>query len=600
MSLTKEDFYNTFWQEVINSSRRKECHSYWQGFWKKSQEAQEAGDTNQQEIYALLSAITNAELEPESTEEFFSHCFQNITDEQLNFLAEIVSEISDSELQARIADILWCVKRDYKMAKFAVQAYLKTAIVLEDPKQWNYCVDRIERSLRLAYKINSQKQVVIQHIETVLNSYQGEDPLWLSAKLMELLQEHKSGDAQKYADLAGKAAKLAESSSDWDRARNLWEIKANWHRINKSRKQEFSASMSAAETFVKQAEACLCRDSPSYTTASHFLQRAIQAFRNIRGTKEETEPAKQRADVVHQELLTYQENIKNELISHPFEFDISNLVERARNEVRGKNFQDALFSISILPSNINILKLGEQVKEQANKFILSNFFPFVAINEMGKTVARQPDFILSDNPEKVKEVTHFKMCQNATYIQTIYAQACIEPAREQINLEHSIRIKDVLSIISHSPFVPPGREYLYAKGLYAGLTGDFFTSTHILIPQIENSIRYLLWQKGVIISGLDDSGIQNEHNLKITLDHSEINSLFDESTIFELKCLLIDRAGSNLRNRMAHGLINDDGFLNPLMSYIWWFTLKLCCLPIVIYQQQVEQSINTDNTEDKH
>jgi hypothetical protein len=41
---------------------------------------------------------------------------------------------------------------------------------------------------------------------------------------------------------------------------------------------------------------------------------------------------------------------------------------------------------------------------------------------------------------------------------------------------------------------------------------------------------------------------------------------------------------------MAHGLINDDGFLSPLMSYLWWLTLRLCCLPMIIYQQKVEQS----------
>jgi Domain of unknown function (DUF4209) len=220
---------------------------------------------------------------------------------------------------------------------------------------------------------------------------------------------------------------------------------------------------------------------------------------------------------------------------------------------------------------------------------LSRIMPIEKMNEMGKVVARQPS-----NPDEAEAATRFEMYQVAVEYQRLHAQAYIEPARDQINLEHAVRIKDLLPIVSHSPFVPPEREYLFAKGLYAGLTGDFFTSTHILIPQIENSVRYLLEQRGARTSGLDQ-GIQNEHYLTSTLyprNYPEITSIFDEDTLFDLQGLLVEHAGSNLRNCMAHGLINDSEFLNPnpLMSYLWWLTLRLCCLPILIHQQKVEQS----------
>jgi hypothetical protein len=104
-----------------------------------------------------------------------------------------------------------------------------------------------------------------------------------------------------------------------------------------------------------------------------------------------------------------------------------------------------------------------------------------------------------------------------------------------------------------------------------------------------------MWRRGIITSGLNYSGVQNEHNLNSTLYRPEIASIFDENTLFDLKCLLVEHAGSNLRNRMAHGLISDSEFLSPLMSYMWWFTLRLCCLPILIHQQQLKQSeTNTD------
>lgn len=587
--LTKDDFKNAYWQYVVDGSERKDCLSYNSAFWKKSQEAREAGNHRDQAVFLVLTAVTGAAIGPGSADDFFADIFKNLTDEQLDFLAEIASEISDPELQARVADILWIRQRDYRMAQLAIPAYLQSATTLENPEHWTYCVDRMERALRLARKIGHEDEVVLSHIEAVLDRYNGEDPRWLSAKLMELLQECRLGDPAKYAALSEKAATLAESSSDWFRARIIWGIKAVWHRMEKDYSKELDASMSAAETYVGEAEAALNKTPPSYLAASRYLQHAVEAFRSIRGTKEETVNAKARAAEVHKLLLQYQEETHNEMITSSHKMDISDLVVEARNHVGGKDFKEALFDLALLGSPTDISRLRQQVQQQAREFVASHLFPHVMMNDMGKVTACQPGSVLSSNPEEAEAATHFEMCRNAVYYQNLQAQACIEPARYQINLEHGVRLNDIRSIISHSQFVPPEREYLFAKGLFAGLTGDFVTSTHTLIPQIENSVRYIMWRRGIITSGLDNSGIQNEQNLNSTLYRPEIKSIFDENTLFDLKCLLVEHAGSNLRNRMAHGLISDGEFMSPLMSYIWWLTLRLCCVPILIHEQRNEQ-----------
>ncbi|MDD1468076.1 DUF4209 domain-containing protein, partial [Dolichospermum sp. ST_sed5] len=186
-----------------------------------------------------------------------------------------------------------------------------------------------------------------------------------------------------------------------------------------------------------------------------------------------------------------------------------------------------------------------------------------------------------------------------------HAQAFIEPARKQIVLENitekseeddKITEKDLLQLVINNPFVAAGREYLFAKGLYAGLIGDFITSTHILIPQIENSVRYLLSSRGAITSGIDNknNGIQKEKYLTSTLypsQYPEITSIFDEDTLFDLQGLLVEHSGSNLRNKIAHGLITDDDFSSSTFSYLWWLTLRLCFgIGILVPQEIVEES----------
>jgi hypothetical protein len=320
------------------------------------------------------------------------------------------------------------------------------------------------------------------------------------------------------------------------------------------------------------------------------MQKAVEAFRSVRGTKEETAAAKVRAEEVHKLLIWYQEESLKELATISHEIDMSEEVEQARAYIRGKEFQDALSALALLGASNSVFRLRQDVEKLAREFPLAHLFPAVIVNETGKIVAKRTTSILSSDPSEAAEATRFEMYINATYYQTIYAQAFIEPARDQINLEHSVGVNDLLPIVSRSSFVPPERQYLFSKGLYAGLTGDFLVSTHILVPQIENSIRYLLWKRGVLTLELDDRGIQSELNLDAILYHPDIISVFDEDTLFDLRSLLVEPTGGNLRNRMVHGLINDNGFLSPLMSYLWWLTLRLCCLPILIDQQKIEQS----------
>ena len=112
-----------------------------------------------------------------------------------------------------------------------------------------------------------------------------------------------------------------------------------------------------------------------------------------------------------------------------------------------------------------------------------------------------------------------------------------------------------------------------------GFHGRLAESVHLLIPQLENSIRYLLQQSGVITSGFDSDGIQDDHDLNRTLYIKDLVKILGEDRVFALKGLLVERCGSNFRNRFAHGLLGvHDVFALPGFLYVWWLTLHLCCI----------------------
>ncbi|MFM6367672.1 MAG: DUF4209 domain-containing protein, partial [Dolichospermum sp.] len=62
-------------------------------------------------------------------------------------------------------------------------------------------------------------------------------------------------------------------------------------------------------------------------------------------------------------------------------------------------------------------------------------------------------------------------------------------------------------------------------------------------------------------------------------------------TLLDIRGLLIEHSGSNLRNKMAHGLISDDDFSSSIFSYLWWLVLRLCFgIGILVPQEIVEES----------
>lgn len=349
---------------------------------------------------------------------------------------------------------------------------------------------------------------------------------------------------------------------------------------------EAKSKICAAETYVKEAD-----QAGSALAASEHLHRAIEALRRVGGQKE-------RIEEVHAKLIEVQKNVTSEMKSISHEIDISEVIEKYRAHVHGKSFHDAIFAFCLMSAPPRVAKLREQVEETVKNHPLQFLVTGVLVNDKGKVIGRKPNMMSSD-PAEVEKAKKAEMYSQAQMDRSFIAQALIEPVRRQILSEHYVQIRDFYPIVRNSPFVLEGREEIFAQGLQAGLTGDYLTAAHLLIPQVENSIRHLLEQRGVTVSRLDDQGIQDERHLNDLLYCPEVEEIFGEDTAFDLRGLLVERYGSNLRNRVAHGLISSDGFYSVEVPYFWWITLRLCCLPIIAQIKANQQKPSSDTREEK-
>ncbi len=574
--ICRDDFLKSDWESIISECEIKESHTYHSRFIVKAREAQDNGDIKRCRIYQLFADVSSLMLSLDTPEKVFKPLFvspsgrsvivDDFDESHLQFFSDIVADIeSASVLQARIADVLWFRYKRYGDGEVAVKAYLKSAEALEGFQHWGMPFSSIERARQVSIRLGKNAQTydqVLEYIENLLTVCNGEDPFLLSHKLMGLLIERGEGDPAKYAPFAEKLALRAETGNDWEKARQYWEVESNWHKIAKSSDKEKTSKIRAAECYSRHAEQYVRMNPPQYGVASHWQQSAVEAMRRVPGMKELTKE-------LHATLLAYQENSVDELKPISHSISSSSLVSAAIAQVSGKDLSDALLGLAWMSSSPKVDELRSQTEQHRVDYALRRMFSTTVINAMGRVIGRRPD----DEDEALL----WDMFDNANFFRSIHVQALVEPARQQILSEHYVRLADFAPFVLHSPFVREGREDIIARGLYAGLQGDMLTAVHFLVPQLEDSLRHILHQLKVITSGLDD-GIQPEYNLNQILVKQEyikpLTDVLGEDFLFDLRGLLVERPGANLRNDMAHGLISHNAFYSISGYYLWWLALR--------------------------
>jgi Domain of unknown function (DUF4209) len=386
-------------------------------------------------------------------------------------------------------------------------------------------------------------------------------------------QAYRAADPQRYAALAAEAAQKVEGAGSWPEARQFWRLEARWREIMQDQEGKRCALVRAAETHVGEAEEELAGASPRYISASSHLERAIEGLRRAGRTRE-------RVEELHKRLLKYQARTRDEMVAFSQDMDLSKFVDQAGEQVKGRPLWEALLAIISGCTPPNKEHLRQQARESSKDGIWMLMERSV-VDERGRVVGRMPSF-LSDDPEEAERAIRAEMLSQANQYRQTYAAAFVHPARRQIRLDHDIRLGDVLPVVLNNPFVPEGHENTYARGLLAGFKGDFLAATHLLIPQLESSIRHVLARSGVIVSKLDSFGIQDEKDLGALLYEPKLEELLGEDLVFDLQVLLVERLGVNLRNRMAHGLMRDDEFASPTAMYLWWLVLRICMIYVLV------------------
>lgn len=587
-----DDFRRCGWREVLAGSGGEGYSAMWQAFSAAARQAIADQRNAEGKVLSLLADICSMMLRPASTNDPFKPILvmsgkrsalpDDLSAEDVELFAQVVDEVQDVWLRARLADLIWLLKRprDPKFALLAIDAYRQIPL---DAETWvSDGRECWERAIRLALMLRKGAGNRLQEMEAKIvatlcaaQTEHGFQGVWLAELLAEtgLGRNYQNDVAHKLETLA----KLFDGEGELHRALEYFSAAAKWYESAGDEDKAAANVANVAESWVKKAHARMSGENPSHMVGAMFLEKAIHAYRRIPSTKRSDLRAEERIAELHQLMTDAGEKSLGEM--HEFtspSIDLSQMIEKACNAVRGKPLRDALAALADIYPRARVERLRKSAIDLLAKYPLHALFPVTTISHGGRFVAKSPGIGMDaeGNPEGDAAIWS-EMIKHYSIEYSLAVQGEICPALETITLEHRITERDMIAVAERSPLVPPGRERFFGKGLYAGFEGDFVTAVHLLVPQVEHMVRWHLKQCKVKTTTLDARGIENEIGLSALLEKDAVKEIFGEDLAFELQAIFADPYGPNLRNEVAHGLIEYDAAQSVSTVYAWWWLFRL-------------------------
>ena len=588
---TLEDLKNCGWKAALDEDTHGNGYGHkWTALQRAELEAQSKGDAATSKALGLLAHISSMMLKPENRNEPFHPAIvfkegrsaipDDFTEQEINLLEQFVDSVDDPWMKARISDMLWLRRspRDPKFALEAIDAYRSVPL---DGETWAAgATDCWKRAISLTKTLRQGAGDRLSEIERdVLSLFSSAttEQGFFSLKLAEVMEEYGLGST-KVGPVSEQLRTLAEelqAEGSHRAARNYFANAAVWFRRAEDESESARMTVAEAETWVKEVEANLASESPSNLLASTFYEKAIQTYRNVPHTHREPHQVDRRISELRDRLNVAGLLTLDELTSiESPEIDLAPFIDDALARVKGKTTQEAILALSNL-FRINASEMREAAMNSLVETPLRSLISSSLVTHDGRTAARNPGFNFQSDSEENEAAIEAEMIRYHYEPRIkIAVMGYILPALNAITVEHRISEADFVQLSRVSPIVPPGRDRLYGKALYHGYNQDFASALHLLAPQIEHMVRHQLKVNGVTTTSLDSEGIETENGLSSLVDMPEVKEIFGEDLTFELRALFCSPYGANLRNEVAHGLVEEAECFSIHSVYAWWLGLK--------------------------
>jgi lysyl-tRNA synthetase class 1 len=481
-------------------------------------------------------------------------------------------------MRARYSDLVWDLKRaitgqratpDY--ARTAIDSYLKAA----DEKFYSIEVVGIQwlgRALDLSLSIKDDDRTK-RVVEFMFEFYDRVAQLqfmgtWLF--LFDNLYGQKfvspEQESRIVANLESMLSKLSDTTSSetgvyttldpWGAEAAAQRLAQHYHRCN---------DKSDAERVIK-----------TYGSAFEFMARkanSMMAMAWLQPVIERYEQAGLKTDAEQLQLLSAEKGktIGSDLkqvsvmveLTQEEQKELANFVEQLAG---GNDLGAALGRIAacFTPKVKDERKLLEQLRVDAP---LMSIIPINILASDGHTTAKIRS--LDEDPDGR---LHKQLAETVGFYQPFLAHT-LAKLRER----YAPTTENVLDFLCQSPLFAESRNGLLRDGLLAYEREDFVKAIHVLVPQVEDILRNFLGHLGrpTLRTVKGQPGIMDAKSMNDVLRDEQMRTVLTENLWRYLEVVYVDKRGMNLRNNLAHGLLEPNAFNRYVADRVFHTLLAL-------------------------
>ncbi|WP_039838696.1 DUF4209 domain-containing protein, partial [Staphylococcus delphini] len=93
------------------------------------------------------------------------------------------------------------------------------------------------------------------------------------------------------------------------------------------------------------------------------------------------------------------------------------------------------------------------------------------------------------------------------------------------------------------------------RGISRFLEKDYLSALHILVPQFESTVRRMFSKVGYSTTSIRKGNTQQEITFNEFLLRDDVKLFFENDVHKLIQIVMVEQSGLNLRNEIAHGLI---------------------------------------------
>jgi len=255
----------------------------------------------------------------------------------------------------------------------------------------------------------------------------------------------------------------------------------------------------------------------------HFYEKAQKEFQKLGDEQKITELSKK--------IREAYDKIEWTVIEHKAKLPKLN--------IPGKNGFEKVKSIAnfadMIPSIHKTEKLTDELKE---KYPISSLFPTTSYNKKQPTSHSKTDEEIRDSQLKTEFIRTIQMMEAVLSINV-----------KELEEKNEIKVEDYCEYIKSFGLHEKTSLEIIKRGTERHLVKDYISSIHVLIPQVEYTIRELLLSKGIKTTRIANDIIRN-----VLLDTMICRgeSFYGDDMANYLKIKFTDIDGLNERNNVCH------------------------------------------------